>query len=225
MSVLTHARPLVFDLDGTLIDSRRDIANAANFALEALGRSALPVETVTSFVGNGAPYLLEQLSLATDPHGDKAQGRDLLAPHFQKYYLAHPVDFSTVLPGVPEALRLSGRQMALCTNKPRNVTELVVAGLGWGETFAAVVAAGDTVHKKPHGEPLELVARLLGVPPNTLIMIGDGPQDIEAGKAVGAHTVGVRGGLLPEEYLEASAPDVILHDLRELGAYLESMGL
>lgn len=214
-------RALVFDLDGTLIDSRGDIAAAANFGLGQLGRAPLPVETICGFVGNGAPYLLRRVADVA-PGGPLAEEDFMaLSAHFHAYYRAHPVDLSTVLPGVQACLHLPERALAICTNKPRSLTDLVVSGLGWDGLFHAVVGGGDTPNKKPHREPLDLVAQLLGVSAHELIMVGDGWQDVGSGRAVGAHTVGVRGGFLEERLLEEAAPDVILDDLTQLPGYLE----
>lgn len=216
-----RVRPLVFDLDGTLIDSRGDIAAACNFALRSAGRPPLSVAEIGAFVGNGSTSLLENTAGI-----DRADaGFEALIGHFGQYYVAHPTVFSTLLPGALEALKLPGRARALCTNKPRAVTERVLEGLSLGRYFAVVVAAGDCESLKPHPGPLELVAARLGTAACELVMIGDGPQDIWAGKAVGAHTIGVRGGFLPEADLRAARPDAILDTLLELPAYLDEQGL
>lgn len=210
------ARPLVFDLDGTLIDSRQDIAAACNFALSRVGLQPKSVAEICSFVGNGAPYLL--CGTAGIDEGDPLYGE--LQQHFQDYYLRHPFDLCSVLPGAMAALGFPGRLRAMCTNKPRAVTQLISDGLGFAPLLSSTVAAGDCPQKKPHPEPLQLVAQQLAVPATALIMIGDGPQDILAGHAVGAHTIGVRGGLLPEEQMVAAEPHVVLDSLLELPDYL-----
>lgn len=211
--------PLVFDLDGTLIDSRRDICAACNHALLEIGRAPLPLEQITCHVGNGARALLRGVL------GDHADvDLDELLGHFQSYYLAHPVDYNQLMPGASDCLAFRGeRKLALCTNKPHHLTEAVLAALGWSDVFDVVVAPrkGDAI--KPDGEPLRRVAVALGVLPQELIMIGDGPQDILAGKAVGAYTVGVQGGFLSLALLVDSSPDVLLSSLSELPAHLESL--
>ncbi len=215
----------MFDLDGTLIDSRGDIAGAANHALNELGRAALSVETVCQFVGNGADYLLDCVARAAAEGPLSEDERQELGASFHSYYRANPIFHSRILPGAEMAISISGRAIALCTNKPRPLTDLVLAGLGWGDKFAAVVGGGDTQRKKPHRDALDFVGRLLGVRPNELVMIGDGPQDIGAGHAVGAHTIGVRGGFLDETLLEQARPHVILDSLDELPHYLDAEGL
>lgn len=214
---MTPSDPLVFDLDGTLIDSRGDIAAACNHALCAIGRPALPLERITCHVGSGARALLSGVL------GEAAKSVDFeeLLGHFQSYYLAHPIDHNRLMKGAVECLALrTERKLALCTNKPHHLTEAVLEALGWSSAFDVVVAPrkGDAV--KPDGQPLLRVASELGVEPRELIMIGDGPQDIGAGQAVGAYTIGIKGGFLPLAQLLKSRPDAILDSLEELPAFV-----
>jgi phosphoglycolate phosphatase len=210
--------PLVFDLDGTLIDSRRDIAAACNHALVAIGRDPLPLEEITVHVGSGARALLVGVL------GENVAARHFeeLLTHFQSYYAAHPIDHNELMPGAAEclALRSPQRPVALCTNKPLHLTTIVLRALGWSDVFDVVVAPAPGDRTKPHPDLLVRVAESLGVKASRLIMIGDSPQDVGAGKAVGAHTVGVKGGLLPLERLVAAEPDVILDSLLALPDYL-----
>ncbi len=214
-------RPLVFDLDGTLIDSRRDIAAACNFALRSTGRAELPIEVIASYVGRGA------LALLREAVGEVGKQELLvLLAHFQDHYRRHPTDFNAFMPGALEAMsRNQGRAIALCTNKPWPLTEVVLESLGWDQAFDAVVAPGENEQKKPHPEPLQRIARLLDVPPQSLIMIGDAPPDMGAGHAVGAHTIGVRGGFASEAVLLGSNPHVVLDSLTDLGSYLREASL
>ena len=214
-------RAVVFDLDGTLIDSRGDIAAACNAMLRKAGRAPLSEEVVSGFVGDGARFLVAGALGASqdDPEVD-----DHLEA-FLDYYEAHPLDHTVILPGVETSLDwLASFPVALCTNKPRRTTLPVLDALGWTTRFGAIVAGGDTVQKKPHPEPLEKIARLLSVSPKELVMVGDGPQDIEAGRAAGALTIGVRGGILPIERLLAAKPDLLLNTLEELPAALSAHG-
>jgi phosphoglycolate phosphatase len=215
-------RPVVFDLDGTLIDSRADIAAACNHALEAVGRAPLPLERVAGFVGDGARQLLARaFALPED-----AVELDAHLEVFLDFYTAHPSPHTSLYPGVRAVLaRLSGRRLAVCTNKPRRTTDAVLSALGLTSAFASVVAGGDTPDRKPGPGPLRRVAADLGVAPELLVMVGDGPQDVMAARAVGAHAVGVRHGFLPLERLVASEPDVLLEGVIELPGYLEVAGL
>lgn len=215
-------RAVVFDLDGTLIDSRGDIAESANHMLVEAGRERLSEGVISSFVGDGARLLVAR-SLGLEVDSPE------VGPHlevFLRYYEAHPVVRTKVYPGVQELFStLASLPLALCTNKPRRTTDPVLRALGWQDSFRVVVAGGDTKEKKPHPEPLERIARELGLRPDELVMVGDGPQDIGAGRAVGALTVGVRGGILEEARLLASEPDVLLDSLEQLPAALRARGV
>jgi phosphoglycolate phosphatase len=121
------------------------------------------------------------------------------------------------MPHAREVLdELSSYHLALCTNKPRKVTDLVLARLGVRTLFAAIVAGGDVAFGKPSSQPILEIARQLRVDPGELVVVGDGPQDIEAGRRAGARAVGVRGGFLPLERLIGSQPDVLLDSLAEV---------
>lgn len=206
-------RALVFDLDGTLIDSRGDIAAAANHALAATGRRTLPEATIARFVGDGARTLCAR---AAGLGESDAELDDVLAT-FLAYYDEHPVDRTKWMPHAREALaELSRYPLALCTNKPRATTELVLGSLGVRSLFAIILAGGDLPEKKPAPGPILAIAKQLGVMPEALVVIGDGPQDVEAGRRAGARTIGVRGGMLPIERLLAARPDVLVDSLQEV---------
>jgi phosphoglycolate phosphatase len=204
---------VVFDLDGTLVDSRGDIVQAANATLRAHGRAELPFSTITGFVGDGSRMLVARL-FGIDP--GRPEVADYLLTYLE-YYAAHPTDSSCLLPGVVEALdALLDWPLAVCTNKPRKIADLVLTNLGIGGRFRAVVGGGDVRHPKPHPEPLYSVARQLGAPPADLVVVGDGPQDVECGHAVRARTVGITGGFLPEARMLEAKPEAVLNSLLEL---------
>ncbi len=214
MSDPTPISGVVFDLDGTLVDSRRDIAEAVNHALELAGLARLPRAELESYVGDGAPLLMA-----------RAAGIDVKDPRvahmvtdFLDYYADHPIDHSTLMPGAAEALdALAGYPLGVCTNKPRRTTLPVIAGLKLAARFRSVFAGDDLPTRKPDPAMLHEVARQLGVRVRELVMVGDGPQDILAGRAAGAYTIGVRGGIQAFERLSAAEPDVVIDTLAELG--------
>jgi phosphoglycolate phosphatase len=216
---MTAIGAVVFDLDGTLVDSRLDIARAVSATLRAHGRQELELERVLGFVGDGSPRLIARV-FGLPPSSPE------LAPYLQSFldfYRDHPTDETTLMPGVTRALdELGPLPLGVCTNKPRPITELVLENLGLARRFAAVVAGGDTPHPKPHPAPLLRVAAELGVEPSSLVVVGDGPQDVECGHAVGARTVGLEGGFLPLERLLAARPDALLDSLAELPALIRS---
>ena len=204
---------VLFDLDGTLIDSCADIAAACNHALVTHDRAALADETIRTFVGDGARVLL---SRAFGLPAESAElDRPLLA--FHEYYRLHPVVHTTLLSGARESLdAFRGRKRILVTNKPRATTLLVLEALGILGDFDTVRGGGDGP-LKPH--PFTLLSALeeVNVAPSRAWMVGDGPQDVGAGKAAGCGaTIGVLDGFVAKERLYASEPDVVLTSLHEL---------
>jgi phosphoglycolate phosphatase len=200
---------LVFDLDGTLIDSRRDIAEAANAALVEHGRAPLEPARIHGMVGDGARALVARAFgfSNADPALDAA------AATFARHYEARPCVHTTLLPGAREALSL-GFPCALVTNKPRKVTLAVLEHLHILAAFGAVWC-GDDGPLKPNPAGVLSVCKTLGVPPARAWMIGDGPQDIEAGRAAGCVTIAVRG-IAAWSAVEASNPDRVVKSLEDL---------
>ncbi|HWL87244.1 MAG TPA: HAD-IA family hydrolase [Polyangiaceae bacterium] len=215
---------VIFDLDGTLIDSRTDIAATCNHALITHGRAPLPADRIRTFVGDGARLLLSRaFALAPD-------SPDLEAPlaAFHAFYLAHPVVHTTLLPGAPEALdacRDAGAKRILVTNKPHETTLRVLDVLGLQSTFDAIRGGGNGPLKP---NPFALLAALeqVGVAPARAWMVGDGPQDIGAGKAARcAATIGVLEGFVDPARLHAAGPDVVLRSLHEFPALLDGQAI
>jgi phosphoglycolate phosphatase len=206
---------IVFDLDGTLIDSKLDIAHAANHALTESGRAALSSDEIASYVGDGARLLLARAA-RLDPAAPELEP---LLESFLTYYAAHATDYTVLLPGAHEALAaLKHLPLALCTNKPRATTEAVLANLRLPVNFRVVVAGGDLGKNKPDPLPLQHIAEQLGLSTAQLVMVGDGPQDILCAKAAGSRSVGVEGGIQAHERLIAARPDVLLRSLAQLPA-------
>jgi 2-phosphoglycolate phosphatase len=210
---LPPVRAIAFDLDGTLVDSREDIVRATNHALVAHGRPARAADEIAGFVGDGARALLSRAS-GLGP-GDPVL--EQLLTTFLGYYTEHALDFTRLMPGAREALDALGfLPLALCTNKPRITTEAVLAGLHIAERFQVVVGGGDLPRNKPDPLPLIFIAEKLGIEPAELVMVGDGPQDIECGRAAGARTVGVLGGIADRKQLLRARPDAVIGSLSEL---------
>lgn len=222
MTSTAALRAVVFDLDGTLIDSRGDILAAANHALKKHGYEAPPAPTVLSYVGDGAAALLARCVKLDVRSAEVAQ----LSASFIEYYSAYPVEHTRFCLGAEDSLvALRGLPLALCTNKPRTTTDRVLAGLGLSDTFRLVVGGGDLPVNKPDPAPLHFIAEQLGVESTQLVMVGDGAQDIECGRRAGARTVGLRGGIQSEAALLAAKPDHLLDDLRGLADLLRSWQL
>jgi 2-phosphoglycolate phosphatase len=206
-------RGVVFDLDGTLIDSSGDIVAAISHALRVNDKPPVPAATLLRFVGDGARMLSARAVGLPDKHPDVERVLD----SYLAYYTAHPVEYTRWMPHARDVLdQIRKYPLAIATNKPRDTTNLVLARLGVRSVFAAVAAAGDFATMKPSPEPIVGIARQLGLEPGQLVVVGDGPQDVEAGRRAGCRTVGVEGGFLPPERLLAARPDVVIASLVEL---------
>jgi phosphoglycolate phosphatase len=205
-------RALAFDLDGTLVDSRRDIAAACNHVLVQAGRPPLDLAVIVGFVGDGVRQLLARaFGLPVDD-----ANLDALVEELVRYYAAHPVVHTTWMPGALATLdAVADAPLALLTNKARDVTVAVLDALGARDRFAFVYAGGDG-HLKPHPEPVTATARALGVPADSLWVVGDGAQDIQAARAAGATAIAVLGGFTPEARLREAGPDALLASLSDL---------
>jgi 2-phosphoglycolate phosphatase len=218
--VLGKVSGVVFDLDGTLVDSRRDIAEAANHALAKNGYAQLPHDELESFVGDGAPLLMSRAA-RLDVKDERVSG---LVADFLDYYAEHPIDHTDLMPGALQALDdLQKYALGVCTNKPRRTSLAVLRGLELEARFAGLVAGDDLPLRKPDPAPVVEAARRMGVPVTEVIMVGDGPQDVLSGRAAGAYTVGVRGGIQAFERLAASKPDRLIDSLSELAAIVSQL--
>ncbi len=180
-------RDLIFDLDGTLIDSAPDIAHALNHLLGELGLRSLDIATVRSLVGDGAPELMRKaLAIA---------GRDVapadIPPLFERYrayYLENATRLTRPYAGVPEtlaALRASGHRMVVCTNKIQKPTLKILDGLDLTKFFDGVMGGDVTPARKPDPRHLLAALALIDGAPNEAVMIGDGINDALAAKAAG----------------------------------------
>lgn len=206
-----RCRALLLDLDGTLVDSVSDIAGAMDATLIALGRAPLGRGGVRPLVGDGARALVERALRATGTVDPALLARTLV--DFDARYTASPVVHTSLLPGAREVLALD-LPKALVTNKPRRVTDRVLEGLGIAGAFDLVVAGGDAP-LKPAPDGVRAALAALAVPPDAAWMIGDGPQDVLAGRAAGCFTIAVPG-IAAREAVLAAGPDLALASLHEL---------
>lgn len=186
------ARLLVFDLDGTLVDSKEDIANAVNVALESFDLPPLPNPVIYSYVGDGASALIRR-ALPTE----KADLLPEVLDRFLAYYQRHLLDTTRAYPGVVEALRKWAGiyRMAVLTNKGVAMTQEILSGLSLDGYFFEVRGGDSFGTKKPDPEGLLHILREAGVDAQEAIMVGDSRNDVLAGKAAGALTCGVTYGL------------------------------
>jgi phosphoglycolate phosphatase len=211
---------VVFDLDGTLVDSRADIAAAANYALAQCGFRTYSEAEIGAFVGDGAGKLMRR---AAEIDAEDPRFRELLDT-FLDYYSNHAAERTTLMKGADEALEtLRGIPLAILTNKPRRPTLALLSALRKIECFAVIIAGGDFPYLKPDPRPLQHVAHQLKVQPHNVVMVGDGPQDIECGRAAQTKTIGVKGGIASYESLVASHPDRLIESLNALPEAIESL--
>lgn len=210
---------VIFDLDGTLIDSRLDLVHSVNAALRHIERPELPDEVIASYVGDGAPVLIQR---ALGPESvDETLVRKGLE-FFLSYYREHKLDHTIVYPGIREALNAiqnSGnghpRKLAVLTNKPVNPSRAIVEALGLNPYFSQVYGGNSFATKKPDPEgALKLVSEAR-VRPEQAAIVGDSHVDIRTGRNAGLHTVAVTYGFAPHT-LEVEQPDVTVDTPQEL---------
>ena len=176
---------VVFDLDGTLVDSVADIHAAAAAFLDERGHPSLDLATITGFVGNGVPVLLERVLRAVGDPADAGAVQAAL-PRFLEIYGAAPSALSQLYPGVAEslaALQAAGSALAICTNKPAVPAREVIEDLGIAEFFSALVGGDSLPQRKPDPAPLHYAAGLLGVDRSDLIYVGDSEVDAATAEA------------------------------------------
>ena len=212
---------VIFDLDGTLIDSRLDLVHSVNAALRHIQRPELPDDVIASYVGDGAPVLIQR-ALGTEAVDEALIRKGL--EFFLSYYREHKLDHTTVYPGIQDALasiQRSGngvpRKLAVLTNKPVNPSRAIVAALGLGPYFVQVYGGNSFGTKKPEPEgALKLVSEA-GVRAEQTAIVGDSHVDIRTGRNAGLWTVAVTYGFAPHT-LEVEAPDVEVDTPAELGS-------
>ena len=211
---MTRAGLVVFDLDGTLIDSTADLAAAVNATLARIAPAApaLPLDRIRSFVGHGAGTLVAR---ALAEAGLPARPEEVL-PVFLEVYRRGMLNETTLYPGVAEGLDLlEGYALAVLTNKPGDMARAILEGLGVAGRFARICGPEDVPARKPDPAGLRWLMAEAGAGPEATAMVGDSPVDVRTGRAAGVLTVGVSYGLDPEG-LRAEPPDVMLDDLRAL---------
>ena len=212
----SEVRALIFDLDGTLIDSKLDLALAVNAALGEMGRAALPHETIFSYVGQGALNLVAR-ALGEGATEDECQ-RGL--EFFIKYYSVHKLDHTSVYPGVRETLdTLQGMPMAILTNKPVGASRGIVEGLGLTGHFQFIYGGNSFERKKPDPMGVETILREFGAAPEQAMFVGDSEIDVLTARNAGTWVCGVTYGF-GSHLLAEYPPDLLVDNLTELLPHL-----
>jgi phosphoglycolate phosphatase len=212
---MKSAELLVFDLDGTLIDSKTDLVNSVNATRAFMHLGPLPVDTISSYVGDGAPTLVKRAL----PGAGEAQLEEALR-YFLAYYKDHMLDATTLYPGVREALdelHAAGRPMAILTNKPVRFSVTLIGRLGLDAHFFKIYGGNSFPEKKPHPGGLHALMQERATKPERTVMIGDSAVDIQTARNAGTRACGVTWGFQPDTLL-TTPPDLTITDLRELAA-------
>jgi len=203
---------ILFDLDGTLIDSAGDIATAANRALEDMGRPARTELEVRGFIGDGVSPLMERcMGTSIEPATvDEAVTR------FRVHYETCALDTTSLFPGVGTLLETLSAPMAVISNKPEGFCRRILEGLNAARWFD-LVGGGDTFEKrKPSPIPFTHACTRLGARPDRAVVVGDGRQDMIAGKAAGCRAVGVLWGQASEDQLRMAGADTVVETVDAL---------
>jgi phosphoglycolate phosphatase len=208
----SSVRALIFDLDGTLIDSKRDLIRSVNAVLQEMGREQLCEDTISGYIGHGAPQLVGRAL------GDAAteEQRERALKFFLAYYEDHKMDSTCAYPGVPEALeRLAAFPMAILTNKPVRISMRILEGLGLAKYFRAVYGGNSFETKKPHPLGARTILREFGAAPAEAILVGDSEVDVQTARNAGTLAAAVNYGF--GEHDRAVHPaDIYLDRLTDL---------
>jgi phosphoglycolate phosphatase len=205
---------LIFDLDGTLIDSSEDLAQAVNATRTHLGLRPLDHDTVASYVGNGAPVLIRRAL----PEGTSEERLGEALAWFLAYYDEHKLDHTVAYDGVEPALaRLhdAGVRMAVLTNKPVRISGRILEGLGLARYFARIYGGNSFEQKKPDPVGVQTLLREMQVAPGLAMMVGDSAIDVRTARNAGIRACGVRYGFQPESF-DADPPDIMVDRLEDL---------
>jgi phosphoglycolate phosphatase len=213
---------LVFDLDGTLIDSAQDLCNSVNAALEHVEQAPLPDPVIASYVGNGAPMLVRRAlarGLGIDVEQVDAELQAKTYTFFLDYYREHKLDFTYAYEGVLEALEAlrslhdahggTARTMAVLTNKPVRPAQGICEGLGMADYFLHIYGGDSFAVKKPDPLGLRALMEEVGARPEETAMIGDSKVDVQTARNAGVWSVGCAFGFGPQNLME-TPPDVLV---------------
>ncbi len=205
-------RALIFDLDGTLIDSKLDLVHSVNAMLRELQRPELPEELISSYIGNGAPVLVAKALGQNASPADLDRGLKF----FLGYYEEHKMDNTGAYPGVPEALdQLSSMPMAVLTNKPERISVRILESLGLAKYFRAVYGGNSFASKKPDPFGAHIILREFSAQPDEALLIGDSEVDVQTARNAGILAAAVNYGFGVHDRV-AHPADIYLDSLGDL---------
>lgn len=214
LSPIVRMNLVIFDLDGTLIDSSLDLANSVNAARAHMGLAPIENETVYSYVGNGAPVLIRKV--LGPEYSDEDVQRAL--EYFLAYYREHMLDNTVLYPGVLAVLdrfRDAGVSMAVLTNKPVRFSQGIIDGLGLSAHFRRVYGGNSFDQKKPHPVGIETLMNEAGSARENTVMVGDSSVDVQTARNARVTACGVTWGFQPETFAEWP-PDILVNTADEL---------
>ncbi len=207
---IKNPKLIIFDLDGTLVDSAEDITNALNHALIPYGFEPLAVEDTIKLVGEGLTRLVEKIL------GEKNAGiKDIVLERFIQYYSRHLTDFTRPYPGIKEVLqKLAKYKKAVISNKMESLSKTLLEQLGLLKFFDIVLGSDSTPEKKPSPAPVKKVVEIFKVNPVETVIVGDSDYDIQAGKRADVNTVAVTYGYRSKESLKDA--DFLIDNINQL---------
>jgi phosphoglycolate phosphatase len=215
-SDLTLVRALIFDLDGTLIDSKMDLIHSVNAMLREKGKAELPAETIASYIGNGAPQLVAR---AMGNEASEEERRSAME-FFLVHYEAHKLDTTRPYPGVPEALeQLAALPMAVLTNKPVRISVRILEEMNLARYFRAIYGGNSFEKKKPDPMGTNAILRELGMTPREVLFVGDSEVDVQTARNAGTFAATVNFGFGTHDRT-AHPPDLYLERMTDLVALL-----
>ncbi len=206
---------IIFDLDGTLIDSKKDIAFSVNETFRKMGINQLPEETIYGYVGNGVRPLIDRTLTAAGKENSISQAVE----HFRSIYIDHLLDTTVMFGGVAEALESfkNRKKMAIASNKPYRYVEKILKGLGMDDFFESVKGGDSVEMKKPAPEMLQSIMKEISISnPKNAVFVGDSGVDIRTGKNANVMTIGVTYGFRSRQEVEENEPDAIIDSPTEL---------
>lgn len=207
-------RAFLFDLDGTLIDSKLDLVNSVNFMLREMQRKALPLATVASYIGHGAPRLVADALGPDAAEADRKRGLEIFLAHYSE----HNLDATHAYPGVLEGLQaLEDRPMAVLTNKPAKMSVEILEALGLRKYFRAVYGGDSFEKKKPDPAGAFAILKDLAASPHSSAMVGDSDVDIKTARNAGMYAIGVNYGFGQHDRV-AEPADLYVDSLQEIAA-------
>jgi phosphoglycolate phosphatase len=205
---------VIFDLDGTLIDSKLDLAHAVNATRRHMELPELPHDLIATYVGNGAPVLLRRSLGPEASDADVQRGLEF----FLSYYHDHKLDYTVLYPGVREALDQlfeDNVKLAVLTNKPVKISKAILEGLGVASHFFQVYGGNSFDQKKPDPIGIHALMSEAGVPPRQTMMVGDSAVDVRTARNAGVACCGVLFGFQPETF-NGDPPDFTVEHMEEL---------